>query len=171
MSEPIINDRTKSMTPRKPAMMNTATITTNVDAKTSLRLGHVTFFVSAWTSCKKVVAFSMYSRMTSLSWTASPHTRDLTQFQKAGQEGFEPPTPGFGVRCSSRSSYWPVPCSQATCTAARSTKALPPPELTCFAMHRMLSTEATVLPPLEPIGGGAFVLHGGVITLSTAIAR
>ncbi len=26
----------------------------------------------------------------------------------AGQEGFEPPTPGFGVRCSSRSSYWPA---------------------------------------------------------------
>jgi hypothetical protein len=25
----------------------------------------------------------------------------------AGQEGFEPPAPGFGVRCSSRSSYWP----------------------------------------------------------------
>lgn len=25
----------------------------------------------------------------------------------AGQEGFEPPSPGFGVRCSSRSSYWP----------------------------------------------------------------
>ena len=26
----------------------------------------------------------------------------------AGQEGFEPPTPGFGVRRSSRSSYWPA---------------------------------------------------------------
>ncbi len=25
----------------------------------------------------------------------------------AGQEGFEPPTPGFGDRCSNRSSYWP----------------------------------------------------------------
>ncbi len=25
----------------------------------------------------------------------------------AGQEGFEPPSPGFGDRCSSRSSYWP----------------------------------------------------------------
>src|SRR5512133_1810804 len=30
----------------------------------------------------------------------------------AGQEGFEPPTRGFGDRCSSRSSYWPVmPCA------------------------------------------------------------
>ena len=26
----------------------------------------------------------------------------------AGQEGFEPPTPGFGVRCSTNSSYWPT---------------------------------------------------------------
>src|SRR5262245_18040879 len=26
----------------------------------------------------------------------------------AGQEGFEPPTSGFGDRRSSRSSYWPV---------------------------------------------------------------
>ncbi len=26
----------------------------------------------------------------------------------AGQEGFEPPTSGFGVRRSSRSSYWPA---------------------------------------------------------------
>jgi hypothetical protein len=26
----------------------------------------------------------------------------------AGQEGFEPPTPGFGVRRSSHSSYWPA---------------------------------------------------------------
>ena len=25
----------------------------------------------------------------------------------AGQEGLEPPTPGFGVRCSTNSSYWP----------------------------------------------------------------
>ena len=27
---------------------------------------------------------------------------------QTGQEGFEPPTPGFGVRCSTNSSYWPV---------------------------------------------------------------
>jgi hypothetical protein len=31
-----------------------------------------------------------------------------TKKEMAGQEGFEPPTPGFGVRCSSRSSYWPA---------------------------------------------------------------
>ena len=26
----------------------------------------------------------------------------------AGQEGFEPPSLGFGVRCSNRWSYWPA---------------------------------------------------------------
>jgi hypothetical protein len=63
MSAPMSNDRTKSMMPRKPAMMNTATITTSVEPTTSLRLGHVTFFVSAWTSCRKVVTRAIYSRM------------------------------------------------------------------------------------------------------------
>src|SRR6266498_1169367 len=29
-------------------------------------------------------------------------------FRLAGQEGFEPPTRGFGDRCSSRWSYWPI---------------------------------------------------------------
>jgi hypothetical protein len=43
-------------------------------------------------------------------------------------------------------------------------------ELSRFAMHRMLSTKATVLLALEPIRGSAFVLHGGVITLATAAA-
>ena len=27
----------------------------------------------------------------------------------AGQEGLEPPTGGFGDRCSTNWSYWPVP--------------------------------------------------------------
>ena len=31
----------------------------------------------------------------------------LTVKKMAGQEGFEPPSPGFGIRCSSRWSYWP----------------------------------------------------------------
>jgi hypothetical protein len=30
-------------------------------------------------------------------------------FSEAGQEGFEPPSSGFGDRRSSRWSYWPVP--------------------------------------------------------------
>jgi hypothetical protein len=108
ISEPISNERTKSMIPRKPAIMNTATITTTVDPITSLRLGHVTFLVSAWTSCKKVVTRSAYSRMTYDSQVKFQCSRRHKRVLEAGQEGFEPPTPGFGVRCSSRSSYWPV---------------------------------------------------------------
>jgi hypothetical protein len=170
MSEPIMNDRTKSIIPRKPAMMKTATMTTSVDPKTSLRPGHVTFLVSAWTSCKKAVAFSIYARMTSLSQAASQHAGDRAHGHETGQEGFEPPTPGFGVRCSSRSSYWPVSCHQATCSAAYSTKALQPQELSCFAMNCMLSAEATVFLPLESIWGGAFVLHSRIVPLATVIA-
>jgi hypothetical protein len=108
MSAPISNDRIKSMIPRKPAMMNTATITTSVEPTTSRRLGHVTFFVSAWTSCRKVVTRATYSRMAHCSQMRVCRPKSHGHVEEAGQEGFEPPTPGFGVRCSSRSSYWPL---------------------------------------------------------------
>jgi hypothetical protein len=170
MSEPIMNDRTKSMIPRKPAMMKTATMTTSVDPKTSLRPGQVTFLVSAWTSCKNVVAFSIYARMTSLSQATSHQADERIHYHEAGQEGFEPPTPGFGVRCSSRSSYWPVSCHRTACSVASTTETLQPHELACFAVRRMLSAKATILLPLESIWGGAFVLHGRVVSLSTGIA-
>ena len=32
----------------------------------------------------------------------------------AGVEGLEPPTPGFGDRCSSQLSYTPIACSRST---------------------------------------------------------
>src|SRR5262249_60669195 len=45
---------------------------------------------------------------------STPRSRSLTSLESfalcrnlAGVEGFEPPSPGFGVRCSSRSSYTP----------------------------------------------------------------
>ena len=43
-------------------------------------------------------------------------------------------------------------------------------ELPGLPMYRMLSTKTTVFLALEAIGSSAFVLHGGVVTLSTAIA-
>lgn len=107
-SDPMSNDRIKSIIPRKPAMTNTATTTTPVDPMTSLRLGQVTFLVSAWTSCRKLVTCSTYSRMTKCSQIKTRRSGSHRRVLGAGQEGFEPPTPGFGVRCSSRSSYWPV---------------------------------------------------------------
>ena len=41
--------------------------------------------------------------------SAQPRNYGLNGLLKmAGQEGFEPPTPGFGDRCSSQLSYWPA---------------------------------------------------------------
>jgi len=37
-------------------------------------------------------------------------------------------------------------------------------------VNRMLSTKATIFLTFQSIGGGAFVLHGGIITLSTDVA-
>jgi hypothetical protein len=37
-------------------------------------------------------------------------------------------------------------------------------------VNGMLSTEATIFFALQSVGGGAFIFHGGIITLSTAIA-
>ena len=44
----------------------------------------------------------------------------------AGQEGFEPPTLGFGVRCSTNSSYWPASwLESARCAPGVSMRAFP----------------------------------------------
>jgi hypothetical protein len=43
------------------------------------------------------------------------------------------------------------------------------PDLPGFAVNRMLSTKAAILLALEPIGGSTFVLHCGVITLTTGV--
>ena len=39
-----------------------------------------------------------------------------------------------------------------------------------FTVNRMISTKATIFFTFQSIGGGAFVLHGGIITLSTDVA-
>ncbi len=78
-------------------------ITTIVVPRTSNQLGQEVLLSSAFTSFKNWKAFF---NVVSISLPNLPAEaaggKDL-----AGQEGFEPPTPGFGVRCSSRSSYWP----------------------------------------------------------------
>ena len=67
------------------------TITTLVEPVTSLRVGHETRRNSIKTSWKNSRTFLSAS---------IPCLRVLVFV--AGQEGFEPPSPGFGVRCSSR---------------------------------------------------------------------
>src|SRR5262245_10864345 len=82
--------------------MTTAS-TTTVDRATSARLGQLTRRNSPATSLKNCwIRFR-----NSIALTAAAKVRAADHL--AGVEGFEPPSPGFGVRCSSRSSYTPVP--------------------------------------------------------------
>src|SRR3990172_3229743 len=101
--------------------INTAMITTIVVSRTSFLVGHVTFLISAFTSTKNVLILIQVSLILSMPCCNLPVitsfpvlsivvliSRQLKARQKpAGQEGFEPPSLGFGDRCSSRSSYWP----------------------------------------------------------------
>jgi hypothetical protein len=97
-------------------MMNTMTVVMIV----SRRLGQVTFDTSVRTCCKNsngfVLAISVLTHeirsipprvklqyRVRLAVVAKP--RPLTV---AGVEGLEPPTPGFGDRCSSQLSYTPI---------------------------------------------------------------
>src|SRR5258708_30888010 len=89
-------------------------MTTKVVAYASLRLGHVTRPISLRTSDRKgrerphhPVTLSRARPPNESSGSAAPlfillNPRRSTyrRFNLAGQEGIEPPTPGFGDRCS-----------------------------------------------------------------------
>ena len=62
----------------------------------------------------------------------------------AGQEGFEPTTRGFGIRCSSRWSYCPS-------------------NLFTFTMRSMLTTKLTEFLKFQLIRCFLLILRGGVI--------
>ena len=64
----------------------------------------------------------------------------------AGQEGFEPPSPGFGVRCST-----------VRATGLHSFSF-------CFLVNRMGPTETTVLLQRKLIGASLFVPRGRVVS-------
>src|SRR3989441_4295808 len=85
-----IRASTMSTPPRNSATTTVTVITTTVELISSWRLGHVTLRNSATTS-------RMNSCVRLRNSIAS-----LTRRTVAGVEGFEPPSPGFGVRCSSR---------------------------------------------------------------------
>ena len=146
----------KSIKPRKKEITKTRPMTTAVEARSSLRVGHFTFLSSVLDSRKNwradrtisgnrhpvvrllfavssgghgrhfflhlplgpAVFFRRRCRLSHrgigqssshpfpfLSFFHCPRTvtvLDSTPSDLAGQEGFEPPSPGFGVRCSSR---------------------------------------------------------------------
>src|SRR3954454_5162824 len=80
--------------------MELVTATTMVVPTTSSRVGKETFLISERVSVRN--SFALLNQ----SCISRP---DLDSIQRlAGQEGFEPPTLGFGDRCSTSSSYWPV---------------------------------------------------------------
>jgi hypothetical protein len=81
--------------------------------KVSRRLGHVTFCASARTSC-----MNLKGLIRAISIAAAPLPPRLKSDELrflpsllclAGVEGLEPPTPGFGDRCSDQLSYTPMP--------------------------------------------------------------
>ena len=78
--------------------MKTVIKTTEVEAIVSFLEGQVTFFNSTRTSRKNCLEVCKNSLIFSIS--SFPAIKNY--YSLAGQEGFEPPSPGFGVRCSSR---------------------------------------------------------------------
>src|SRR5215470_15141093 len=94
--------------PKYTEMIPTAASTTTVDTNVSLREGNVTLRSSDRTSRRACTIFSYVSCTIISSQLETQFVTDNSSTQEAGQEGFEPPSPGFGVRCSNRSSYWPV---------------------------------------------------------------
>src|SRR5574342_16148 len=73
----------------------------------------------------------------------------------AGQERFEPPTRGFGDRCSSRSSYWPIP---------------PTPALLGLLVLHVLAAARAVLGERELVLRLLLVLRGRVVPLLAGLA-
>ena len=70
----------------------------------------------------------------------------------AGQEGFEPPSPGFGVRCSNRWSYWPNLSKKVWSIGLLETKELDAlflALLLCFLVESMSLTESAVFLKLQ----------------------
>ncbi len=95
-------------TPNRYSPKNTdVRITTSVVAYTSRREGQVTRFISLRTSRKNSLARGHHpngplrGRVARLIYRFSRHWTFLDRiFGLAGQEGLEPPAPGFGDRCS-----------------------------------------------------------------------
>src|SRR4051812_42405472 len=110
---------------RNAAKMTLVTRTTIVVPTTSSRVGKLTFRISVRTSDRN--SFVLVHQFI-LGPRSSIHQKRL-----AGQEGLEPPTLGFGDRCSTIMSYWPVRlllCQRA----GAGTKPLPPTPTKAYSL-------------------------------------
>src|SRR5574341_1667203 len=76
----------------------------------------------------------------------------------AGQEGFEPPSRGFGDRCSSRWSYWPLRRVRR-CASLH------------FLVTGMFAATPTVLFEFQAVRCVASVLGRGIIPFLTIQTR
>src|SRR5262249_461304 len=143
---------TRSTMPKYTEMIPTAASTTTVDASVSLREGNVTLRSSDRTSRRACTAFSYVSFTITSSQLETQLVTDNSAAQEAGQEGFEPPSPGFGVRCSNRSSYWPVAFNNKLLNYCR----LAPMILPRFSVRSVLAAKTTIFLEFKPIRGTTF---------------
>src|SRR5260221_2191894 len=159
----------------KAATITTVRITTRLESRSSARLGQLIFEDSTWTSLmnsRVCVVQAMGSN--SSSSTARPASTAVLDLPSprcrgasrpppklAGLEGFEPPTPGFGDRCSSQAEL-------QACLAVSGTA----PE--CFLprllVRRVLPAEPAVLAELDPIRVEPLVLLGDVVAILAVVA-
>jgi hypothetical protein len=136
-----------------------------------LRLGHVTLVDSTRTSLMKpVILFTIEATSPSIrsgkalqKSTSNPPNLPNTSAMLAGVEGFEPPTPGFGVRCSSRWSYTPAD--------TRSPPLLSRGALPCLLVSRMRAAVPAVLSVFQTVGMFTLVLCRNVIPSLALAAR
>ena len=158
MSPWTILERIASIIPRNNAITKTTKTTTAVPLIASLRVGHVTFFTSALTSPRNSIAFENI----------------ILKQVNTGQEGFEPPTLGFGIRCSTNSSYWPImesaPAQEEELKVSPSKNRTPDLlnlSLFCFLMGSVFSAKPTILFKLQPLRGSLFIFCARIIFSTT----
>src|SRR5438552_4845608 len=99
---PTAHPRARSTAPTNTMTMITVTITTMVESRSSLRVGQLTFDDSTRTSFTNSRTCSIHAMTLRSLVFSSAGCRPFGRRILAGLEGFEPPTPGFGDRCSSQ---------------------------------------------------------------------
>ena len=84
----------------------------------------------------------------------------------AGQEGFEPPTPGFGVRCSAvrATGLFQVSGSESRVPGSSTGHSALGTDLLCFLVGSVLAAPTTVFLQFDPVGRILLILGRGVIS-------